>query len=375
MKPLLPLLLPLLAVVTVVRGENALTNHLFNLNGVDKAQLTVVKADVWPETMGEAVVCPWRGDKLAALSFTIDDNTAPDVDWWLAQSAKRDIPLTWFLISGKINQDSYAGTWELWRKVLAQGHEVGSHTVTHLVGADDPATWKGIDWEYNESKVQLEAGLPGHKIGFLAYPGGKNMPLNNHDVAAGRYLAARGVQGVINPRQGFDYMNISSIGRPNLGESSAVWSDLRGLLDSQVNKGLGYGGWAVLLFHAVQPKRVDEATAMLEFAADNRAQLWVDKFGDIARYGQERDTSSLITTTTAVDHISFTLTDRMDDAYYDYPLTVKVRVPDAWTTVVAKQQGARDLAITLMEHNGGHYALVDVVPDAGDVVIRPGNQR
>ena len=43
-----------------------------------------------------------------------------------------------------------------------------------------------------------------------------------------------------------------------------------------------------------------------------------------------------------------------------FPLTVKVRLPDGWKTV----KGGR-----FLEHDGKPYALVDVVPDKGAVVL------
>ena len=70
------------------------------------------------------------------------------------------------------------------------------------------------------------------------------------------------------------------------------------------------------------------------------------------------------------DRIRLTLTDLMDDSYFTYPPTVKVRVPDDWTSVVAKQVGW-EARSRLVEHEGARYALVDVVPDGGVAELSP----
>ncbi|MDQ3815796.1 MAG: polysaccharide deacetylase family protein, partial [Armatimonadota bacterium] len=102
---------------------------------------------VWPEKAGEAAICLWNDDKLAAFSITIDDNSAPDVDWWLGKSKEVNLSLTWFIITGRVGGgNAFWGDWALWNRVRAAGHAVESHTVTHL-HVDEPG-WKGIEWEY-----------------------------------------------------------------------------------------------------------------------------------------------------------------------------------------------------------------------------------
>lgn len=47
-------------------------------------------------------------------------------------------------------------------------------------------------------------------------------------------------------------------------------------------------------------------------------------------YGQGRDSSTLTMTKTEADEIAFTLTDRMSDKLFHFPLTVKIKVDDTW---------------------------------------------
>lgn len=62
------------------------------------------------------------------------------------------------------------------------------------------------------------------------------------------------------------------------------------------------------------------------------------------------------------------LKDEKDDALFFYPLTVKVRLPDAWKSIRAIQN-AKGIESKIAEHEGAKYALVNAVPNKGSVVL------
>jgi hypothetical protein len=106
-----------------------------------------------------------------------------------------------------------------------------------------------------------------------------------------------------------------------------------------------------------------------DFIKAHESDLWVGSFAAVATYGQERDTATLIMGACSISDVRFTLTDLMDDALFHYPLTVKVRVPDAWESVSATQS-SHVLVARLINHEGNQYALVQAIPDRGEVVLR-----
>lgn len=57
-----------------------------------------------------------------------------------------------------------------------------------------------------------------------------------------------------------------------------------------------------------------------------------------------------------------TVTDLMDDRFFDQPLTVKVRLGTGWTEAVATQAG-KPIPSSVVQHDGNAYAFVRVVPD------------
>jgi peptidoglycan/xylan/chitin deacetylase (PgdA/CDA1 family) len=323
-----------------------------------------VTGRVWPARAGEASLCLWADDKLAALSLTIDDNCAPNVDWWLAKSKELDIHLTWFLVTNGINKQKFSGSWELWKRVRDAGHAIESHTVTHLSAAKNPDTWKGIDWEYAESVKQLETGLAGHRINFLAYPGGGNAKFNDPKVASKYYLAARGTRGKLNGPLGINYMQVNAMSSPGF-DPAKPFNNLNNLLDE--NKG-AYRGWAVIIYHFIKDKT--NVQKHLDFYAANSQDLWGAKFGDVALYAQERDSATLTVDENTASQIKFTLKDEKDDERFFYPLSVKVRLPDTWKNIRVAQNG-KDIESRIVEHEGGRYAIVKAVPDKGSVILAP----
>jgi PKD repeat protein len=131
-----------------------------------------------------------------------------------------------------------------------------------------------------------------------------------------------------------------------------------------------YRGWAIYLNHLVND--YSTMTPFLNYIDANRDRLWFCTFTEGIKYGQERDTATLTVTSNTAEQITMTLTDRMLDSRFDYPLTLKVRIPNSWNGAAATQAGV-PVDARLVEHNGDKYALVQAVPDQGEIALMPGD--
>ena len=320
----------------------------------------------WPDKFGEASVCLWKDDALAACSITIDDNTAPDHAWWQEMAKKYDVRVTWFIVTSSVGS-GWGGTWEGWRRLHAEGHDVQSHTVNHL--RTTSPTWKGVEAEYSESIRQIEAAMPGHKVLVLAYPGGKDQDtLNDPKLAAKHYIGCRGGAGLINPANRINYVQTNSIGMLHVDEPKAPWADMQALFQKSTRRDSVYRGWYCTHYHQVKPEMREQEEQHLTFVHRHveSNDLWLGLFREVVQYGQERDTAHLQVKAAAADKIVLNLTDEMDDQRFDFPLSVKVRVDPSWKAVKA-MQGDRTVESKLLKHDGTAYALVQIVPDQGDV--------
>lgn len=319
---------------------------------------------VWPENPGDADVCIWKDDKLAAVTLTIDDNIAYQIDWWTEIGEKYGYPFTWFVITNWVeNRQPIGGTWEQYRELVEKGHDVQSHSASHLNDKD-----LTIDDEYRLSKEAIEENIPGHRARTIAYPGGSQSGRNDPEVASKYYIAARSTPSLINGVNNTDYMKINSASGVIVYNDPKSWAWLGHMTEQTSRKNL-YRGWYCAHFHEAKEKSKEHIENALTFLKEHDADFWVGRFTDVALYARERKTAEVKTLSSNAQEIRLSLTDQMPDADYDLPLTVKVRLPSDWKNVSALQ-GQKETASRIVIHDGAPYALVQAVPDRGEVVLR-----
>lgn len=344
--------------------------QLMNLP-VAKRPRFALKDISWPQKYGQPEVCLWKNDKYAALSITVDDNCKPDHKWWLKQCKEFGFPITWFVITNKVGgkNKSFSGTWNDFAKLVAAGHSVQSHSASHG-RTNDKLGNKELRKEYEGSKNAIETNIPGNKCLAIAYPWGKGKP----KFAKKFFIAARGTVGTPNQANRINYMNTSG------GHFKIYMID--SVLGNPIEKPKWLArsyykrGWLTLLHHFVASGRTPEqkkasiskVRAFLEYANKNKAKLWIDTFVNVAKYGQERDSAKIENLKASPDKISFNITDDMKDDIFDMPLTVKIRLDKGWNKLNATQ-GNKPIDFLIIKHEGSTYALIQIVPDKGDIVL------
>lgn len=327
----------------------------------------------WPAKAGEASICLWKDDAIAAASTGVDDNCSDNLPWWIDMSRKYGLRPTWWLITGNVNSSkANGGTWDAWKKILASGLDVQSHTVNHL--HTESPTWKDMETEYADSQKAVNENVPGARCLTLAYPGGANQALNDPALAAKYYIAGRTGIATINPANAIEYLQVHATSAFNVTEAKFPGGNLVTVFDKSP-KNPYWRGWWVGFFHwvktddAAQTASCEKRFAYIQGKVQS-GELWLGLFREVAQYGQERDTARLEVKSVTADKIVLALTDEMDDMLFDFPLTVKVRLDAAWKSAKATQ-GAKETLCKVMERDGGKFALVQVVPDRGDVVLQP----
>lgn len=351
-------------------------------------RINIAEYDAWPQNPGDAHVALWNDDKVGAYSITIDDNFNNEHNQWLDFSRKYGFDFTWFVITGSQVTGSMQYIPAEWERMIAAGQDVQSHTVSH---EDRRETANFTEQQYIDDylgAVEAINALAGGNAKTLGYPFGGG----NKEIAARYYIAARGVQGYPNQAGSVDYMSVASFSNSGATKieatgpnDSSVEAIVKTLIDPEVkvlNQSY-YRGWSNSHWHSINAsafnsskgmnlKGSDVAGYMLDYLDEYRDQIWVGTFTEVAMYGQERDTHKLRITEKTRERITFTITDQMDDTLFDFPLTVKVRVHNDWSSISARQNGA-EVPVSVVMHGGNRYALVKAVPDKGAVELVPGN--
>ena len=349
-----------------------------------KPRVAITERD-WPAQYGAASVCLWKDDAFAAFSITIDDNCAPDHEWWLEMGRKYGIRATWFVITGMVSdgtdpRGSYWGAWAGFRKLFAAGHDVQSHTACH--GNVTSPKWPGIEGEYAESKKEIEKNIPGDRCLVMAYPDGTATE-GMKRLAAKYFIGARTTSGCLNPANRVDYLSTASLGAHINTEPSDNYSMTMATMFKKgpYDYANFYRGWYCSHQHNVDAEYKDKyprAEMEKQFAIIQQKvatnELWMALFREVCQYGRERDSAQIETVKAASGRVVLKLTNElMDDPRFDFPLTVKVRLDPQWKKVTATQ-ATKPVDAKLVEHAGDTYALVQVVPGRGEVTLTDGSK-
>ena len=146
-------------------------------------------------------------------------------------------------IRERFNKGREHGDWNEWQEIQSKGHEVGSHTVTHLNAAGRLARWCPplLSWELSHSRAELERHL-GSAPSSISMPW--NAPAGPLEPLVRRlYPACRlgGKEAVANDLSSLDWHRL---------HSWAPDSDVTG--DEILAKVLATppGHWFILQFHS-----------------------------------------------------------------------------------------------------------------------------
>ena len=199
-------------------------------------------------------VLDWAGFR-AALSYTLDDAQPSHLEHYDALQAT-GVRMTFY-----VSNVTAAGAPAFWRRVVADGHELGNHTAHHChasFGEDPVLTGCAFGALPAEATVDSElddvsafiTGVAGQRgVWTMASPYGDA----NWDAhAAHRFLANRDVfRGMVAPGDATDPFHLPAYmpGPPEHGGIPAT----QAALDAVVDEARAGGKWAILVLHSLGP--------------------------------------------------------------------------------------------------------------------------
>lgn len=357
--------------VTIPRSRPGQLLNLSDPNHVARFDIT---DRIWPSEYGQPSICLWSQDKLAAFSLTIDDNHVEDHPFWLQMAQQFGWKWTWFIIVNKVGW--IHENWSDWQSLLNKGHDIQSHTYSHLCDA-----LLYTQREYLQAINLMNARLQGAQPVTLAYPFGfktnkAGSPCecikrsqNDRAEAAKYHLAARDVVGAITPINKVDFMKVPSVSAyRNFFNANAHWAFFDSILDKNSRN---WRSWYCGHMHHVPTENAkNEVRKVLQHVKSKEADVWVGTFTQVVKYAQEYATARLDNVRSRAGEIRFELKDEMYDQWFDEPLTIKCRLEADWQGRAQATQNGQAIPVKVVQHQGAHFALVDAIPDRGLVTVK-----
>jgi len=238
----------------------------------------------------------WPNGKRAAVSITFDDARTSQVDSGTALLDKYGVKATFFVVPPTV-EDRLDG----WKKVVANGHEIGNHTINHPCTGNFSWSAKNALENYSLDDMRNELiecnkrikELLGVEPKVFAYPCGQKFVGRDTStrsyvpLVAKMFMVGRGWRDEAMNNPGFcDLAQVSGIEMDgkNFDEILPLIEEVRTT-----------GQWLILAGHemgdsGVQTTRLKMLKQLIEYVQDPANGIWIAPVGTIAKYILTQDT-------------------------------------------------------------------------------------
>jgi peptidoglycan/xylan/chitin deacetylase (PgdA/CDA1 family) len=263
---------------------------LYLITGFLFFTVSLVMAQYEIKNTSGKTVFPWPEGIRCAVSLTFDDARLTQIDKGIPLLNKYGVKATFYVSPEQLLQRL-----DDWKQVVANGHEIGNHTMTHPCtgnyafsrdNALEEYDLKRLAQEIDEANVFLLAELNVEAKSF-AYPCGQKFVGRGNKVksyvplVADRFLSGRGWLGEdSNDPRICDFLQL--LGMESDGKS---FEQLKALID----KTAAEGDWLILAGHEMadsgdQTTSLSSLEALCQYAQDTANGVWIDTVEHIATF-------------------------------------------------------------------------------------------
>lgn len=268
-------------------------------------------------------------------------------------------------------------TWDEIKQFSAQGHEFGSHTISHprLAVLDEP----NLLYEMEKCKEEIQNRLGSADTFSAECPFGTE----NERVMEYAYKVHTALRNRM-PEPFLEEYNRGSKMTPAASNKEYVqWQrgplqkttmdDMKSWVDTLL---VHDNVWLVLTFHGVdgvgwEAKPHEELKEYFSYMKQHEQNLWMAPFREVTKYLRER-ASAKVNSVETKDKIVISLKHSLDPALYDFPLTLKTYVSPDWENVLVKQ-GVKSVTVEPSADEKGYYVLYQAHPNKENVEISQGD--
>jgi peptidoglycan/xylan/chitin deacetylase (PgdA/CDA1 family) len=353
------LLIPILILANLVYGTDALSTEQqtskssTEVKSIARFDTAKQEVEFTPKVLAlekytDPVICQWKNDAKAALSFSFDDATVDHFTLAAPMLEKYGLRGTFFIVVNWIGKGNRL-TWDHVKSLEERGHEIGSHTMTH---GNMVSLFKNGDLANLEKEIVDPIGIIKEKIGVppvtFAFPLGARNPQVQAMVEQ-HFLAARGRD------MGYDG-TIFNLEKTNLK------------IDALIAKGEN----GVVLIHGIDPavkgyKPFNDPTLLdqhFAYVKSREKELWVDTYANVSRYQFTVAACKVKSIRNTQKLMKFELvSNEPNKPEKNVPLTIRIDRSGAFEA----SQGGRKLLLSSQENA---TLCHDVYPNGGVVKVQ-----
>jgi len=324
-------------------------------------------------------ICPAFDNKKAIYTFTSDDGFTNAATFFNNEFKRLNLRGSLALVANWINgSQTPTSTYDFWNKLLADGRfDIINHSKTHVKFSSITNTQIGQDSLRNEiigNQTVFRTKFPTQDIITIANPSVVNTDAADVLIKQSHYAARNGTSGYnsLNPTEA-EWFKLKMLANYFSSKSRAAYSTE---INKHIDNIITNKQWLILLTHGIGTganAMPDSAfTRHFEYVASKRADLWIATIGDVTRYFREKQNATILTIDSTASNIGISLTHTLDGNIFDYPLTLKTKVPAGWNNVKLTQ-GTTVKNVTAVSENGTLFIYYDALPNGGTIFLTPIN--
>ena len=238
----------------------------------------------------------WPNGKRAAVSITFDDARTSQVDSGTALLDKYGVKATFFVVPATV-EDRLDG----WKKVVANGHEIGNHTINHPCTGNFSWSAKNALENYSLDDMRDELiecnkrikELLGVESEVFAYPCGQKFI--GRDTSTKSYVPLVAKMFIVGRGWRDEAMNNPDF--CDLAQVSGIEMDGKNFDEilPLIEEVRTTGQWLILAGHemgdsGVQTTRLKMLKQLIEYVQDPANGIWIAPVGTVAKYILTQDT-------------------------------------------------------------------------------------
>jgi peptidoglycan/xylan/chitin deacetylase (PgdA/CDA1 family) len=319
-------------------------------------------------------IADWQNNATGAVSMTFDDSLPGHWSHADPIMAAAGVRGTFFVITGSVD-------WDGARAAALNGHEIGSHSTVDATLQNDVNAALKMQQSHDAIETEIGSAIPGYQCHTIAWPYGfRRLDVVNDATYHPLYLSARNAGNALLASNSYNSADTTAwwkFGEGTygvdhyyvIGDALMLTDTSLATFDSQLDLVETQNAWTVFTYHGIETggyQNIPAAnfTAQVDALAGRRDRLYIAPYGEVVRYIRQRDDATASLVSNDGSTITLSLTDSLDDAIYNIPMTLILAAPAGWTDISAFQDG---LAIEAWIADGN--ILLNAVPDAGSITI------